>query len=443
MLVERNKQRAAETERTERGLTALREREREAEGALRSLAALTKELAEFHSTLHSELILADEDVVRLRSMELKMRPARPSRLRRRNAGSSQPSLAEDEPLATNETPTPRGTREITAGSSSVVTPRGTSKASAVPCGSGESVGSASFCSDAPTPTTSVVGDCGTSVCSSAAVAIAGAAADIGDDEEAPPTWDDARFDQEFRASPHFRSFSRLRGQREKLWLQELRWTQRLREKLEARGQQLAKDRVGEDKEATDALEEEDRLRQEIAVLDDPEGHALRHETAAAAAVEAREVARRAASEAAEAEGLRQMAEQRLEKSQVLLKEEEARVAEAQEEAANEAARSAWARLDLLARTRDLESRMRTFVEEWRTVSLDEHRVAIMRARVTACLASEADGRASLREELRRLLEDLQRLDQQLAVDPSLEDAAAQLVAGAGAGGSATARAMAA
>lgn len=86
-LREEQRQLAIEGERAERRVGALREREREAEAALRSLGTVQSELRTLKATLNSELILSSEEVANLRRLEMLLQPARPSRLRRAQDGS--------------------------------------------------------------------------------------------------------------------------------------------------------------------------------------------------------------------------------------------------------------------------------------------------------------------------------------------------------------------
>ncbi|CAK0821695.1 unnamed protein product, partial [Prorocentrum cordatum] len=62
-LVELGLQLGSEADRKDRAAAALRESEREATSALRNLAAVRAELQEFRSTLQSELILSEREVI--------------------------------------------------------------------------------------------------------------------------------------------------------------------------------------------------------------------------------------------------------------------------------------------------------------------------------------------------------------------------------------------
>eukprot|EP00927_Polykrikos_kofoidii_P031670 TRINITY_DN27193_c0_g1_i1.p1 TRINITY_DN27193_c0_g1~~TRINITY_DN27193_c0_g1_i1.p1 ORF type:complete len:1121 (-),score=184.98 TRINITY_DN27193_c0_g1_i1:248-3610(-) len=239
---------------------------------------------------------------------------------------------------------------------------------------------------------------------------------VGTDAEvSPPVWDDGGAEHEFRASPNFRSFSRLLSERHRLWLAESRWLQESLTRAETFGQQLANDRTTIEKDERAALEREDLLRGEIMVFDDPAGHAARHQEAVEELNQAREAARRLAEEAAESEGSRQLAEARLDQGQAEVREAEALAAQAREIASVETDRSMRARADLDARALEIESRMRVFQEEWRAVWTDEFRLSSMQAHVGVSLRSELDSRSRVREEVRRLLAELSTLEQQLDI----------------------------
>merc|ERR1712224_687751 len=72
-----------------------------------------------------------------------------------------------------------------------------------------------------------------------------------------------------------------------------------------------------------------------------------------------------------------------------------------------------ARVELESRTTELEGRTRGFLQEWRDVELEEHRLNLFKNRVEEQLQEEARGRMYLREEARRLIAELQDLDRQL------------------------------
>jgi len=230
-----------------------------------------------------------------------------------------------------------------------------------------------------------------------------------------PSWDDTSAEQEFRTTPQFRSFSKLCAERERLWEVERRWIQDQLRSSNASMTELASQLKQQEQQEQQMAEEEEGLRTEADTLADFDGHAYRHHEARAAAAEALDVAQRAAAEVTEAVGTSHLADARLEQGLGEQREAEAAVASARETARGEAARTLRVRSELESKVKELETKTRTYLQEWRSVELEEHRLALLQARVSTRLQEEAAGRTGLRMEAQRLIAQLHDLDRQLNV----------------------------
>lgn len=360
-LSDKRRQLSTEAERGERRAGTLKEWIREAEVALQSLAEVKRELQVFQGTLNSELILTDKEVEKLRQLDLRLQPPRPTRLR----DARRPG-------------TPRSTENSDAG------------------GGGDGIAD-----DAD---------------NNPAVSLGGAAA---------PSWDDTSAEQDFRTSPHFRSFSKLCIERERLWEVERSWVQDQLTRTSTTISDLNSQLRVQEKQEQQVADEEDGLRGEETTLADFDGHADRHNEARVAAAEALESAQRAASEVGEARGASQMADVSLEKGLIEQREADAASARARETARVEAARTLKVRSELEGRVKELEKKTRSYLQEWRSVELEEHRLALLQKRVAERLEEEAKGRTGLRLEAQRLIDQLHDLDRQLNVAAAAADEAVE------------------
>jgi hypothetical protein len=229
-------------------------------------------------------------------------------------------------------------------------------------------------------------------------------------------WDDAGAEKEFRAAPHFRSFNRLLGERERLWLEEQDWRRGSLESAEGWAADLRSRRQKQESEELTLQGEDDCLRRELAALESPEVQQALLQDADEAAQVAQEEAHLAETEATETEGAKKLAEAHLEQVQAQAEETAAALTAAKQVAAVEAEKSERAREDLKARCLELEARARLDLDEWRRLKLDERRLELLQEQVRSRLVDEKDGRERLRAEVRRLQAELCRLDAQLDVD---------------------------
>jgi len=71
------------------------------------------------------------------------------------------------------------------------------------------------------------------------------------------------------------------------------------------------------------------------------------------------------------------------------------------------------RRELQKRFLDLETRVREFVQDWRSFEHESQRLALLQDHVVSSLGEEADGRKAARLEVQRLINVLQDLDHQL------------------------------
>lgn len=406
--------------------TALQEQEEEAATALRNLAALKVELDAFRGTLNSELILTDDETVRLRQLASQMQPTRPARLSAHLAArlKSLVSSEEDEddyatPLGAPGSP---GASPSARGGDCSLSLLGKKSSHGSVASLGQPLGSKSSGSNVSSAylgrqagNVSCERSDGVAHGDSAASGATAGQALLVEDEAVPPAWDDVTAEKAFAATPHFRSLSSLYSARQRFWSSESSW-------LAAMGKRIMfdRDRLGEERrrqiqEVQAAFVLEDQLREQLAFLDDPGGHALRHESAALAAEAGAEAAAAAATEASAAEIVRREAEAMLESGSDALLRAQAACAHARAAAAAEEASCAQARREAGVRTNGLELGTVHFFHAWKEVELNERRLAHLQARVSGSLEVEAARRGDLREEIKRLLAELQKLDAQLDV----------------------------
>jgi chromosome segregation ATPase len=242
------------------------------------------------------------------------------------------------------------------------------------------------------------------------------------DESGAPLWDSIESsEQEYRGQMHFRSFSKLCAEREQLWSAELKWVKESLALAEPSVRKLVQQRAEHDQQERQASEEEARLQGEEDTVGDFEGHAARLAEARDAAAEAHEAVKSVMADVAEAKGTLDMAILSLEQARRECAEADDALTNAHEAARIEAAKVLQARDKLQACTSDIEGKTRDYLQEWRKVELEEHRLALLQSRVSERLQKEADGRASLRAEAHRLIEELHDLDRQLDVGNDILD----------------------
>jgi uncharacterized phage infection (PIP) family protein YhgE len=234
-------------------------------------------------------------------------------------------------------------------------------------------------------------------------------------EEGGPSWEDMTAEQECRSTPHFRSFSKLVAERKQRWEAELAWLEELLAQTRGTVADIAKNKLVVDQQLMQLKEEEARLSEQESAIADFDGHALRLAEAERAAAEARDLYLQLTTETAEANNRLQMTATMLEDVQNEKFQATVDLTKARETERSEMARFLQARVDMESRTTELEGRTRNFLQEWRCVELEEHRLNNLQKRVDDQLKQEADGRLYLREEARRLIAELQDLDQQLDV----------------------------
>merc|ERR1712136_221599 len=176
----------------------------------------------------------------------------------------------------------------------------------------------------------------------------------------------------------------------------------------------------QDEDALNLVEEERQLQQRIQVMDDPDGHALRHQEAWKNAVAARETASVCATEAGEADELFKLVTTQLEESHDRLRQAEEALAAANHVAASEAAELLRVRSLLEAQVREVDARLREHLQDWKTIEVEEQRLALLLAAVVKALREEAELRTALRQEVRRFAGQLMELDRILDVPMELE-----------------------
>lgn len=236
----------------------------------------------------------------------------------------------------------------------------------------------------------------------------------------PPVWDNDVAEQEFAATPNFRSFSKLLVARERLWRLERTWIGEQMVLVDASAKRFISLKKKQDEDALNLVEEERQLQQRIQVMDDPDGHALRHQEAWENAVAARETASVCATEAGEADELFKLVTTQLEESHDRLRQAEEASAAANRVAASEAAELLRVRSLLEAQVREVDARLREHLQDWKTIEVEEQRLALLLAAVVKALREEAELRTALRQEVRRFAGQLMELDRVLDVPMELE-----------------------
>jgi len=326
-----------ETDHEERRHAAVTEADQEAQAALQTLATVHTKLLEFQQTLTSELILTDDEVDRLRKLDVELQPARPSRLRH--------------PL------------------------------------------------DADTIAT----------CQDENMNI-GINAD-GDG----PVWNDIPAELEFRNTPNFRTFSKLRNERATLWSAEHHWLQEAMSRAKTAASRLELRQNNLSQEERLMRDEEEKLRRDLAFWNEPEAHTARHNDARLSAMAARAASCEEAANAVEAAGAQKLSQALLEQVQTKARSIESALSALRETADGKSEQSLRDRRELEKQCVDLEGRARTYLEGWLAIELDERRVSLFREQACEQLRAEEDGRAKLRLEAQRLIDDLQELNRQLDV----------------------------
>jgi len=235
-----------------------------------------------------------------------------------------------------------------------------------------------------------------------------------------PVWNDIPAEQEFRNNPNFRTFSKLRNERAMLWSAECCWLQEAMSRAQALASRLELRRNELAQEERLMLEEEEKLRRDLAFWNEPEAHAARHNDARLSAMAARDASCEEAAKAAEATGAQKLSQVILEQVQAKAQCVESAWSALRETADGQSEQSLRDRRELEKRCVDLEGRARAYLEGWRAVEMEERRVSLFREQACEQLQAEEDGRAKLRSEAQRLIDDLQELDRQLDVTARTE-----------------------
>jgi len=230
-----------------------------------------------------------------------------------------------------------------------------------------------------------------------------------------PVWNDIPAEQEFRKTPNFRTFSKLRNERAALWSAEHGWLQEALSRSQALAKQLEQNRIELAQTKQSMQEEEEKLARDLDFWDDSEAHAARHNDARLSAMAARDASCEEAAKAAEAALAQDRSQALLEQIQANAQSIESELSALRETADGQSEQSLRDRRELEKRCVDLEGRARAYLEGWRSVELEERRVSLFREQACEQLQAEEDGRAKLRSEAQRLIEDLQQLDCQLDV----------------------------
>jgi len=235
-----------------------------------------------------------------------------------------------------------------------------------------------------------------------------------------PIWNNIPAEQEFRDNSNFRTFSKLRNERAALWSAEHHWVQEAMSRGQAVASRLELRQNDLAQEQRLMLEEEEKLRRDLAFWDEPEAHAARHNDARLSATAARDASSEEAAKAAEAAGSHKLSQALLEQVQAKAQSIESSLSALREIADGESEQSLRNRRELEKQCMDLEGRAKTYLEGWRDVELEEWRVSLFQEQACTQLQAEEDGRTKLRSEAQRLIDDLNALDRQLDVTARTE-----------------------
>jgi len=237
----------------------------------------------------------------------------------------------------------------------------------------------------------------------------------GETEEGAPSWEDMQAEQDFRSTLHFRSFSKLVAERREHWEAERRWLEERLAKTQGVVADIKKSKVAADQQLIQLKDEEARLQKEETLISDFDGHIHRHLEAEMAASEARDRLMHIKTELVEANNALVTITSLFEDAQSEKFQADVDLNRAREIERAEMAKMLQARVEIESHTTKLECRTRDFLQELRDVELGEYRLTFLQKRVGDQLGEEARGRMHLREEVRRLIAELQRLDEQLDV----------------------------
>jgi len=236
-----------------------------------------------------------------------------------------------------------------------------------------------------------------------------------------PSWEDMVGEQNFRSNPNFRTFSEMCRERKELWDCEAEWLKVQISKTNESTSSIASQKSKQEAQLRNVAEEEAGLLEDVKNLEDFDGHERRHSEAKEALREARDVLQQRSSDVAEAVVVLQEAETQLEHFESQKKEAEGRLATSQDAMRQQEASMRQIRAEMEGQTNDLEARCREYLQEWRTVELEEQKLKLLQVRVGERLNEEKEGRNQLRAEAKRLIEQLKELDSQLDVDFPQQD----------------------
>eukprot|EP00933_Yihiella_yeosuensis_P032079 TRINITY_DN25671_c1_g2_i1.p1 TRINITY_DN25671_c1_g2~~TRINITY_DN25671_c1_g2_i1.p1 ORF type:complete len:1265 (+),score=287.26 TRINITY_DN25671_c1_g2_i1:3505-7299(+) len=230
-----------------------------------------------------------------------------------------------------------------------------------------------------------------------------------------PNWEDSKAEQVFRDTPNYRTFKALCDERLELWTSERAWLQESADRVEAAAAEAVQQRRHFESSERAAIEEEEQLRREHTIVDDEQGHAIRHEEACAALKSAQDAAIETGNETAKANGAWEYAKARLEFAEKQAEEAKEACCLARKEAEGCQQQTLEVRVELQRKFLEIENRIRDHLKEWRALEMEEQRCLLLQEQVNEKLRSEAAGREALRGEVHVLMANLQELDQQLVL----------------------------
>eukprot|EP00929_Paragymnodinium_shiwhaense_P000525 TRINITY_DN100763_c0_g1_i1.p1 TRINITY_DN100763_c0_g1~~TRINITY_DN100763_c0_g1_i1.p1 ORF type:complete len:1221 (+),score=387.55 TRINITY_DN100763_c0_g1_i1:125-3787(+) len=237
-------------------------------------------------------------------------------------------------------------------------------------------------------------------------------------ESVVPEWDDAGAEQDFLAKPNYRTFFTFCNARRRLWEIEAHWVKDVVKREEGRANSVIEEINKKVSEDSEQCRHEEHLRQEIAMLDDHEGHVERHRAARQAAEEASEVLQDARTLFTEADVQRQQLEVQLQERVKVLDQAHEEVISARKAEQEEAETAKRSRDEMQRRTVDLEGRMRCALQEEMLCDMQQRKLRLLQEHVDGSLVQESTQRRELRAEVHKLIEELHELDRQLEVPPA-------------------------
>eukprot|EP00405_Crypthecodinium_cohnii_P031564 CAMPEP_0206518616 /NCGR_PEP_ID=MMETSP0324_2-20121206/64682_1 /ASSEMBLY_ACC=CAM_ASM_000836 /TAXON_ID=2866 /ORGANISM="Crypthecodinium cohnii, Strain Seligo" /LENGTH=1240 /DNA_ID=CAMNT_0054012001 /DNA_START=164 /DNA_END=3886 /DNA_ORIENTATION=- len=233
-----------------------------------------------------------------------------------------------------------------------------------------------------------------------------------------PVWErNCKAESGFQASPNFRALLDLCDVRGQLWDEEIQYLRELIDACKTEQQRYQAAQVGKKREEERSVLDEEQVRREIVEVNDREGHEERLAHATQEALAAQHDFQEASRLVADRLGKLSVVEAERKNTEEVASALAQELRQAQEAAHVAMEKSTRSCSALEMKSHVLQDKAQQQIRAWQEFRQKECWLNLLQERVAECIQTESLGRSALRAETCRLMEELKRFDQQLAVEP--------------------------